>query len=181
MYISSMAVDENHRRRGIGKLLLQKLLQLSDALSTDMTLLHVEQDNLPAIKMYQAVNFEVGHPNPPTSLQLSAPLKKQPHHPTFPLPIPDGDNAFPMTALCDNLVEEHSSSLVSPQRYQFTTPISQCHGNLCPFVSKHALQGTCRSGGPCMGKHRNKLLRDAAFEGKAPRRLDGSRRAQQAI
>mmetsp|Transcript_2178 Transcript_2178/g.6482 ORF Transcript_2178/g.6482 Transcript_2178/m.6482 type:complete len:219 (+) Transcript_2178:200-856(+) len=58
LYISGMSVDRNFRRRGIGSMLLKQLFALAKELNVPEVVLHVERDNQPARKMYQAWGFQ---------------------------------------------------------------------------------------------------------------------------
>jgi len=59
-YIASIAIDETFRRRGIGRQLISEIIKRIKALGVIKTLsLHVRQSNLPAIKLYQTLDFSI--------------------------------------------------------------------------------------------------------------------------
>ncbi|RLE50540.1 MAG: ribosomal-protein-alanine N-acetyltransferase [Candidatus Methanomethylicota archaeon] len=60
-HIISLAVHPHHRRKGIGKLLLNKTLNLLKGLGALTCRLEVREDNEPAISLYRSLGFLEDH------------------------------------------------------------------------------------------------------------------------
>ncbi|HEY69979.1 MAG TPA: ribosomal protein S18-alanine N-acetyltransferase [Anaerolineae bacterium] len=58
-HISTIAVDPDHRRRGIGELLLRGAMQMAVPLGANMMTLEVRQSNSSAISLYAKHGFQV--------------------------------------------------------------------------------------------------------------------------
>ncbi|WPT10777.1 hypothetical protein PSENEW3n2_00001949 [Picochlorum sp. SENEW3] len=58
VYIASMTVSEQVRRKGAAKALLEGAIAVTKAWNEDICVLHVYQDNAPAIHLYHACGFE---------------------------------------------------------------------------------------------------------------------------
>jgi len=58
-YIASMAVDPNHRNKGIGSALLRKLMEEFKKAGADLVTLHCPGDATEAKKLYDKLGFEV--------------------------------------------------------------------------------------------------------------------------
>ncbi len=56
-YITNIAVSENARRRGIGQMMLEKLIDICRSKCTFLTL-EVRKSNIPAISLYEKLGFE---------------------------------------------------------------------------------------------------------------------------
>ena len=54
-HIMNIFVDKSHRNKGIGKILLKKLINIA---KNDKILLEVEESNTTAIKLYKAFGFK---------------------------------------------------------------------------------------------------------------------------
>ncbi len=59
LHINTIAVDPACRRRGLGSLLMRHLLALAAAEGTTRALLEVRRSNVPAIRLYETLGFEV--------------------------------------------------------------------------------------------------------------------------
>lgn len=57
-YASNIAVQETHRRRGLGRRLLQQCERIARLWYHDSLWLHVESDNTPALALYQQMGYE---------------------------------------------------------------------------------------------------------------------------
>lgn len=53
-----IAVDENYRRNGIGRLLMNKLFEVASEKKLSFITLEVRESSLPAISLYEAFGFE---------------------------------------------------------------------------------------------------------------------------
>ncbi len=58
-HISTIAVHPDHRRRGIGELLLRGAMQMAIALGANLITLEVRQSNIGAINLYAKQGFQV--------------------------------------------------------------------------------------------------------------------------
>ena len=58
-YIELMAVKTGHRQKGIGTMLLNKLLERFQAGGIDLVILDVPMDQQPALKLYEKLGFKV--------------------------------------------------------------------------------------------------------------------------
>lgn len=58
VYIASMTVSEQVRRKGAAKALLEGALTVTKAWNEDICVLHVYQDNASAIRLYHSCGFE---------------------------------------------------------------------------------------------------------------------------
>ena len=58
-HISTIAVHPDHRRRGIGELLLRGAMQMAIALGANLITLEVRQSNVGAINLYAKQGFQV--------------------------------------------------------------------------------------------------------------------------
>ncbi|CAG9467350.1 unnamed protein product [Pedinophyceae sp. YPF-701] len=67
-YVSSMAVAENMRRKGLGSALLGALARVARCWGYREVYLHVYEDNEPAVKMYKACGFRVAYRGRPGGL-----------------------------------------------------------------------------------------------------------------
>lgn len=56
--IMNIAVKKTERKKGVGSLLLQKLIDLSKEKKLKLITLEVAENNIPAINLYQKFNFE---------------------------------------------------------------------------------------------------------------------------
>lgn len=72
-YISALAVDEMHRRKGIGSLLLGHSLERARSQSCRNVVLEVEGGNEPAIGLYRKFGFRFTDRSAPDSTQTHAP------------------------------------------------------------------------------------------------------------
>jgi len=59
--VINIAVDKNYQGRGIGKILLQYVIDNTEA---DKIMLEVKENNKPAIKLYEALGFKQIHVRP---------------------------------------------------------------------------------------------------------------------
>jgi ribosomal protein S18 acetylase RimI-like enzyme len=59
LYIMALAVDEGHRRRGIGRRLLSATFERAEARGGRRFLLQVQEENAGAIALYQSVGFRI--------------------------------------------------------------------------------------------------------------------------
>ena len=59
--VINIAVDKNYQGRGIGKILLQYVIDNTEA---DKIMLEVKENNVPAIKLYEALDFKQIHVRP---------------------------------------------------------------------------------------------------------------------
>jgi ribosomal protein S18 acetylase RimI-like enzyme len=59
LYIIALAVDEGHRRRGIGRRLLSATFERAEARGGRRFLLQVQEENAGAIALYQSVGFRI--------------------------------------------------------------------------------------------------------------------------
>ena len=59
--VINIAVDKNYQGRGIGKILLQYVIDNTEA---DKIMLEVKENNIPAIKLYEALGFKQIHVRP---------------------------------------------------------------------------------------------------------------------
>jgi len=57
-YLSSMAVEEGMRRKGVAKFMVQSVGRLAQAWQFDYVFLHVKAANTKAVRLYEAVGFE---------------------------------------------------------------------------------------------------------------------------
>ena len=57
-HITNIVVKKNHRKEGIGSLLLQELIKLCIKLDMKELTLQVNENNLPAINLYKKYGFE---------------------------------------------------------------------------------------------------------------------------
>lgn len=57
--IAYLAVNKEYRNRGIGRLLIEKLLHIAKALHISDIKLEVETDNIPAVHLYESFGFKV--------------------------------------------------------------------------------------------------------------------------
>ena len=57
VYIASMTVDPSCRRQGIAKTLLSAAIEVAREWQEDQCVLHVYQDNKPAIELYESQGF----------------------------------------------------------------------------------------------------------------------------
>ncbi|MDI6641807.1 MAG: ribosomal protein S18-alanine N-acetyltransferase, partial [Elusimicrobiota bacterium] len=58
-YIVNFAVKENYRRQGIGKKLLEHIIQFARTKEINQLFLEVRAKNLPAINLYTKFGFEI--------------------------------------------------------------------------------------------------------------------------
>jgi ribosomal protein S18 acetylase RimI-like enzyme len=58
-YIDLMTVDVPHRRKGVGTMLMNKLLDHFRTNGIDLVILDVPAQQLPAVRLYQRLGFEV--------------------------------------------------------------------------------------------------------------------------
>ena len=72
-YISALAVDEIHRRKGIGSLLLDRSLERAKNQSCRNVVLEVEGGNGPAIGLYRKFGFRFTERSAPDSVRTHAP------------------------------------------------------------------------------------------------------------
>jgi ribosomal protein S18 acetylase RimI-like enzyme len=72
-YISALAVDEMHRRKGIGSLLLGRSLERARSQSCRNVVLEVEGGNEPAIGLYRKFGFRFTDRSAPDSTRTHAP------------------------------------------------------------------------------------------------------------
>ncbi|HVY54142.1 MAG TPA: N-acetyltransferase, partial [Thermodesulfobacteriota bacterium] len=72
-YISALAVDETHRRQGIGSLLLSRSLESARSQSCRSVILEVEHGNEPAIRLYRKFGFRFTDRSAPESIGTHAP------------------------------------------------------------------------------------------------------------
>ena len=63
MIIDSVEVDKNHRRKGVGTLLMQKVAELAKKHQVDSVELNVNKDNIPAKKLYEKMGFKKTNKN----------------------------------------------------------------------------------------------------------------------
>jgi len=61
MYVSSMAVSRSHRRRGLGKTLLSRVVDVAEQEEVCGVYLHVDVQNPPAVRLYEAMRFKPPH------------------------------------------------------------------------------------------------------------------------
>jgi len=59
LHIQEVAVDKNCRNRGLGALLIDRLLQTAAAKNATRAYLEVRRSNLPAIRLYEKRGFSV--------------------------------------------------------------------------------------------------------------------------
>ena len=59
--VINIAVDKNYQGRGIGKILLQYVIDNTEA---DKIMLEVKENNVPAIKLYESLGFKQIHVRP---------------------------------------------------------------------------------------------------------------------
>jgi [ribosomal protein S18]-alanine N-acetyltransferase len=59
LHINTLAVDPECRRRGLATVLMRHLLALAADQGATRALLEVRQSNIPAIRLYQALGFEI--------------------------------------------------------------------------------------------------------------------------
>lgn len=59
--VINIAVDKNYQGRGIGKILLQYVIDNTEA---DKIMLEVKENNVPAIKLYESLDFKQIHVRP---------------------------------------------------------------------------------------------------------------------
>ena len=59
--VINIAVDKNYQGRGIGKILLQYVIDNTEA---EKIMLEVKENNVPAIKLYEALGFKQIHVRP---------------------------------------------------------------------------------------------------------------------
>ncbi|MCR5223552.1 MAG: ribosomal protein S18-alanine N-acetyltransferase [Bacilli bacterium] len=59
--VINIAVDKNYQSRGIGKILLQYVIDNTEA---DKIMLEVKENNIPAIKLYESLDFKQIHVRP---------------------------------------------------------------------------------------------------------------------
>lgn len=57
-YITNIAVHPEFRRKGIGRLLVQKLIDLAEEAEAEFLTLEVRESNIPAIALYTSMGFE---------------------------------------------------------------------------------------------------------------------------
>jgi [ribosomal protein S18]-alanine N-acetyltransferase len=57
--ISTLAVDEPWRRSGLGRWLLQRVLELAEHRGTSAAFLEVRQSNWSALELYRSVGFDI--------------------------------------------------------------------------------------------------------------------------
>jgi ribosomal protein S18 acetylase RimI-like enzyme len=57
--VESLLVLQEYRGRGIAKLLLSKVMEILKARAADEVIIAVKNDNVPAIKLYSNIGFEV--------------------------------------------------------------------------------------------------------------------------
>lgn len=57
-YLSDLAVDPRWRRNGIARSLIQNCERLAQQMGTNEIFIRVEQNNTPAISMYEGLNYE---------------------------------------------------------------------------------------------------------------------------
>lgn len=57
-HITNIVTKKNYRKKGIGKILLENLIMLSNKLHLNSITLEVKQSNIPAIKLYEKYGFE---------------------------------------------------------------------------------------------------------------------------
>ena len=58
VYISSMAVREEWRGRGLARMLLETVIKEGKEKGLQEVLLHVDEQNIPALRLYQSEGFE---------------------------------------------------------------------------------------------------------------------------
>ena len=56
--VMNIVVDKSHKRQGIGTLLLEELIRISKQKNMKSITLEVNENNIPAIKLYEKFNFE---------------------------------------------------------------------------------------------------------------------------
>lgn len=61
--VFSLEVDPDHRRRGLGRLMLAELLDWGASQGATTVWLHVEDDNRPALALYDGLGFRTHHRN----------------------------------------------------------------------------------------------------------------------
>jgi ribosomal-protein-alanine N-acetyltransferase len=59
--LTDLAVDEAHRRRGIARSLVERVVDEARSLGKQRLLLEVRSKNLPAVALYRQLGFEVLH------------------------------------------------------------------------------------------------------------------------
>mmetsp|Transcript_622 Transcript_622/g.2088 ORF Transcript_622/g.2088 Transcript_622/m.2088 type:complete len:265 (+) Transcript_622:30-824(+) len=69
IYVSSMAVRPDARRRGVAKTLLNKVNEVAKTLGVNEVFLHVEWENKPAVWLYQGCGFDRFKSMPPKWLR----------------------------------------------------------------------------------------------------------------
>jgi ribosomal protein S18 acetylase RimI-like enzyme len=72
-YISALAVDEKHRRKGIGSLLLGRSIETARDKNCRNIVLEVDGENKPAISLYRKFGFRFSERTAPESVREPAP------------------------------------------------------------------------------------------------------------
>ncbi len=72
-YISALTVDESHRRKGIGSLLLRSTIETARIKNCKSVVLEVEGDNEPAIGLYKKFGFRFSGGRAPEGISTPAP------------------------------------------------------------------------------------------------------------
>lgn len=57
-HITNIVTKKSYRNKGIGKILLENIITLSNSLNLDSITLEVRESNIPAIKLYEKYNFK---------------------------------------------------------------------------------------------------------------------------
>ncbi|HSC34969.1 MAG TPA: GNAT family N-acetyltransferase, partial [Thermodesulfobacteriota bacterium] len=72
-YISALTVDERHRRKGIGSLLLRRTIETARIKNCKSVVLEVEGGNEPAIGLYKKFGFRFSGGRAPDGISAPAP------------------------------------------------------------------------------------------------------------
>ncbi len=72
-YLSALTVDESHRRKGIGSLLLRHSIETAKSRNCKSVVLEVEGDNEPAISLYKKFGFRFSGGRAPGGNSAPAP------------------------------------------------------------------------------------------------------------
>lgn len=57
--LNKIAVDKKHRKKGIAKELINYIIKISKNNNYKKILLEVNENNLPAVKLYESLNFKI--------------------------------------------------------------------------------------------------------------------------
>lgn len=71
VYIASMAVDTEYRRRGVASALLKGAENVAKRWDEKQALLHVYQDNVPAVELYKNREYEIIYQDAPWLAKLA--------------------------------------------------------------------------------------------------------------